>query len=107
MSRQENKQTCALCGAKCALTKHHLVPQVRCKNKYKEIKEDPSNLLWICDACHGHIHATFSENELRDLYNTKEKLLASEEMQKYIKWKMKHLDFKGHSKMSNERKRRR
>ena len=98
---------CELCGAECKLTLHHLVPQVRCKNKYKEVKDDPSNHLWVCDSCHGHIHATFTENELRDLYSTKEKLLATPEMQKFIAWKIKHPDFNGHSKMSVDKKRRR
>ena len=97
--------TCELCGLPCKLTKHHLCPQLKCKNKYKEIKEDPSNHIWICESCHGHIHATFTESELRDLYNTKEKLLAAPEIQKFIAWKRKHPDFTGHSKMSNARRR--
>ena len=95
---------CALCGCECALTKHHLVPQVKCHNKYKQIKEDESNLLWICRQCDDQVHALWSENELRDLYNTKEKLLKSESMQKFIVWRQKHPDFNGHSKMSNNRK---
>ena len=100
----EKEDICELCGCVCECTKHHLVPKVRAKNKYKEIKEDPSNIIWICRSCHDQIHALFSENELRDLYNTKDKLLESEEMQKFIKWKKKHPDFNGHSKMSNKRK---
>lgn len=96
---------CALCGAKKKLTRHHLIPKVRAKNKYKEIKEDPSNLLWICRSCHDQIHSLWDESTLRDLYNTKEKLLAAPEMQKFIVWKRKHPDFTGHSKMSNARRR--
>lgn len=95
---------CALCGAEKKLTQHHLIPKVRAKNKYKEIKEDPSNLLWICRSCHDQIHSLWDESTLRDLYNTKEKLLAAPEMQKFIVWKRKHPDFNGHSKMSNDRK---
>ena len=96
---------CALCGVEKKLTRHHLIPKVRAKNKYKEIKEDPSNLLWICRSCHDQIHSLWDESTLRDLYNTKEKLLAAPEMQKFIAWKRKHLDFTGHSKMSNARRR--
>lgn len=96
---------CALCGAEKKLTRHHLIPKVRAKNKYKEIKEDPSNLLWICRSCHDQIHSLWDESTLRDLYNTKEKLLAAPEMQKFISWKRKHPDFTGHSKMSNARRR--
>lgn len=95
---------CELCGIECDLTRHHLIPKLRAKNKYKDIKEDPSNLLWICRSCHDHIHASFSENELRDQYFTKELLLSAPEMQKFIKWKIKHPDFIGHAKMSNKRK---
>lgn len=104
-NQQNNREYCELCGVECECTKHHLIPQSRIRNKYKDIKEDPSNLIWICRSCHDHIHSTFDNTQLRDIYNTKEKLLESEEMQKFIKWKIKHPDFKGHSKMSNERKR--
>ena len=101
----DNTGICELCGCECALTKHHLVPQARCKNKYKQIKEDEANLLWICRQCHDQIHALWDENALRDLYSTKEKLLAAEPMQKFIAWRQKHPSFDGHSKMSNSRKR--
>ena len=96
---------CELCGIECELTKHHLVPVSRTRNKYKEIKEDPSNILWICRLCHDQLHSIFDNSTLRDLYNTKDKILSSEEMMKFIAWKKKHPDFKGHSKMSNKRKR--
>ena len=96
---------CELCGCDADLTAHHLIPKVKAKNKYREIKDDPSNLIWICRSCHDQIHAIFDNTQLRDIYNTKDKLLSSNEMQKFIKWKIKHPEFKGHSKMSNERKR--
>lgn len=95
---------CELCGVKCKCTKHHLIPVSRVRNKYKDIKEDPLNLLWVCRSCHDQIHSCFDNTQLRDLYNTKEKLLASYEMQKFIAWKKKHPEFNGHSKMSNQRK---
>ena len=98
---------CELCGIETELTKHHLVPKVKAKNKYKDIKEDDSNLIWICRSCHDQIHALYDESTLRDLYSTKEKLMAAEELKKYIAWKQKHPDFTGHSKMSNSRKGRR
>ena len=95
---------CELCGLECELTKHHLIPQSRIRNKYKDIKEDPSNLLWICRSCHDQIHAMFDNTELRDLYNTKESLLNNDKFNKYVKWKIKHPDFQGHAKMSNRRR---
>lgn len=105
MNNTENSK-CELCGCKCELTQHHLIPKVRAKKKYKYIRDDDSNIIMICRPCHDFIHATWSENELRDLYNTKDKLLAAPEMQKFIAWKIKHPDFAGHSKMSNQRKHR-
>ena len=104
MANKDSIERCELCGIECELTRHHLVPKLKAKNKYKDIKEDPSNLIWICRSCHDQIHSLWDESALRDLYNTKEKLLNSPEMQRFIKWKMKHPNFKGHSKMSNERK---
>ena len=104
MNIDNDKSKCELCGISCKTTKHHLIPQLKCKNKYKEIKDDPLNIIWVCRSCHDQIHACFSESQLRDLYNTKKKLLESDEMKKYISWKIKHPDFKGHSKMSNNRR---
>ena len=99
-----NEQQCELCGVECECTRHHLIPKLKAKNKYKDIKNDDSNIILICHSCHDFIHATFSENELRDLYCTKEKLMSSNDVQKFIAWKRKHPNFKGHSKMGNCRK---
>lgn len=95
---------CELCEFDCELSKHHLVPQSKAKNKYKEIKEDPSNLLWICRSCHDQIHAMFNNNELRDMYFTKDLLMSNENFRKFVEWKKKHPNFDGHSKLSNRRK---
>ena len=99
-------EKCELCGIECSLTKHHIIPVSRTRNKYKDIKNDESNIIWICRSCHDQLHAIFTNDQLRDTYNTKEKILGSEEMQRFIAWKKKHPDFIGHSKMSNSRKNR-
>ena len=105
MSKKDSHQElCELCGLPCETTAHHLIPKSRIRNKYKDIKEDSSNLIWICRSCHDQIHSLWDESTLRDLYNTKDKLLAAPEMQKFIAWKRKHPDFTGHSKMSNARR---
>lgn len=98
---------CELCGCECDLTKHHLIPQkVSRSAKYgKELKTEESNFLWICTECHSQIHALYSEQELRDFYYTRELLLSSDKLGKFIKWKVKHPTFNGSSKMSNHRKR--
>lgn len=100
--REDDK--CAICGSSENLTKHHLVPRVKCHNKYRQIENDDENIVMLCRSCHDAVHAAYSENELRDSYSTVEKLLAAPEIAKYAAWKKKHPDFKGHAKMSNRRK---
>ena len=99
-----SKEHCEMCGAETNLTKHHLIPHVKCKNKYKQIENDDSNIIMICRQCHDAIHATFSETELRDSYSTLESLLAAPEIAKFVTWRKKHPDFKGSAKMSNRRR---
>lgn len=103
-------QKCEICGCSHNIEKHHLVPQSKCHStKYsKKLKNDESNFLWICKNCHDTLHSYFTNNELRDLYSTKESLLMNEKFAKYVKWRIKHIDydFKS-SKMSNDVKRRR
>lgn len=100
----DNTEKCELCGSEFNLTRHHLVPKLKAKNKYKEIRDDDSNILIVCRSCHDQIHALYSESQLRDLYSSKEALSEAPELKKFISWKKKHLDFKGHSKMSNVRR---
>lgn len=96
------KDICEICGANCKLTIHHLIPQLKFKkDKYKENKT-----INICPMCHTTIHALFDESELRDNYNTIDKIKENEEFLKYYRWRLKHLDFNSVStKMSNKRKR--
>ena len=103
----DEEHACELCGVVCELTQHHLVPKVKAKNKYKDIRNDSSNIIWICRQCHDQLHSLWNENELRDLYSTKEKILAAPEMQKFIDWRKKHPEYNGHSKMSNSRRKHR
>lgn len=97
---------CQICGAQERLTKHHLVPQRVCRNKYKAIKNEESNLIWICDCCHRTIHAYYNEQELRDRMSTLESLLADAKFSSYVAWRKKHLGFKSNStKLSNSARR--
>lgn len=99
---------CELCGLDThRLTKHHLVPQnvSRTRKHPKSLKNDEGNFLWVCEECHSRIHSEFSNQELRDLYSTKEGLMSSEQIQKYVEWRRKHPNFSGSSKMSDRRRR--
>ena len=98
---------CELCGSDRNITKHHLIPQSQSRHKNKYLKTDEGNFLFVCEECHSQIHALFSNFELKNFYNTKEKLLEEQRMKKFVEWKIKHPDFNGSSKMSKERKNRR
>lgn len=74
-------ETCVFCNRPDVpgMHGHHVVP--RCKGG-KEI-------VPTCGSCGSFIHATWSHNQLRDEYNTFEKIVADERFQKYLKWLMK------------------
>ena len=101
---------CEICGIECdSLQVHHLIPQqVSRSSKYSnKLKNDENNFLMVCNACHSQIHALFTNQQLRDMFSSKDELLADEKFAAYVKWRKKHPEFKGSSKMSNSKKRRR
>lgn len=98
---------CELCGSPENLTRHHLCPRLKCKNKYKKIENDDSNILIVCEDCHRTIHAYFDENQLRDLYPSKDALLGNEKFAAFVEWKIRHPGKSSPSKMSNSRRRKR
>ena len=55
---------------------HHLVPRTF---KGKET-------IRIHKMCHRKIHSCFDERSLFNYYHTVERLLANEEIQKFVKW---------------------
>lgn len=58
---------------------HHLIPKTF---KGKE-------LVRLHKICHRKLHATFTEREMLNYYNTVDRLLEHEEIQKFIKWVQK------------------
>lgn len=95
---------CEICGIPAPLTKHHLVPVNVSRHKNKYLRTEESNFIWICEECHSQIHALFSNQELKEKYNTKELLMNEPRFRKFVEWRMKHPDFKGSSKMKKERR---
>ncbi|MEN0051281.1 MAG: HNH endonuclease [Bacteroidota bacterium] len=74
-------QKCPLCQRELGeinISKHHLIP----KSKGGTFGET----VMLHNICHQKIHSVFSEKELRDDYNTIEKLLANEQIAKFVKW---------------------
>jgi len=88
--------TCAFCQRKVPTRGHHVVP--RCKGG-REIAP-------TCQSCEDFIHKTWSHNELRDDFNTVEKILADARFQKFLRWLYKQQDqviFKSRRNRTRER----
>lgn len=68
---------CPLCEREVDMfDDHHLVP----KSKKGKVT------ITICRPCHNAIHDYFTNNELRDEYNTVEKLRSHDRFSKYLTW---------------------
>ena len=77
--------TCALCRRVIpheviddpqALQEHHLVPENRA--------ESPT--VTLCRPCHRQVHATFTNEDLREEYHTVEALRAADRLSGYLSW---------------------
>jgi hypothetical protein len=77
--------TCGLCRRRIpderladtqAIQEHHLRPERRA--------ESPTVML--CRPCHDQIHAVFTNEELRESYDTVEALREADRLQAYIDW---------------------
>jgi hypothetical protein len=75
--------TCALCrrrvpdvGDPQAVQEHHLRPERRA--------ESPTVML--CRPCHKQVHALFTNEELREGYDTAEALRGAERLAGYLAW---------------------
>ena len=70
---------CELCKMVLYTRRHHLTP------KSKGGKET----IDCCFTCENFLHKTFSNNELRDVYNSIESILSNEKFQSFLKWRRK------------------
>lgn len=77
--------TCALCRRKVydeviddpgAIQEHHLVPENR----------NHSPTVDLCRPCHEQIHAVFTNDELRESYDSIEALRGAERLRGYLNW---------------------
>lgn len=77
--------TCALCRRVVpdeaiddtqAIQEHHLRPEERAT----------SPTVMLCRPCHAQIHAVFTNEELRDDYDTIETLREADRLQEYLAW---------------------
>jgi hypothetical protein len=67
---------CAFCLRNVPTRGHHVVP--RCKGGRE--------IVPTCRSCEDFIHNTWTHNQLRDDFNTVEKIRADERFQKFLRW---------------------
>ncbi|WP_291722180.1 hypothetical protein [Bernardetia sp.] len=86
----EEEEKCELCEREKRLSFHHLIPRKMHRKKpflRKFGKEEMKTRgIMVCRKCHSTIHKFWDEKTLGEKYNTKEKLMATEEMQKFVAW---------------------
>ena len=55
--------------------------------------------------CHDKLHHTFTEREMLNYYNTIERILENEDIQKFVKWiQKKDVNYYSKNKDTNKRK---
>ena len=69
-------ELCVFCLRNVPTRGHHVVP--RCKGG-REIAS-------TCHSCEDFVHKTWSHNELRDEFNSVEKIRTDERFQKFLRW---------------------
>jgi hypothetical protein len=83
-------EVCELCGRAAPLTRHHLIPKALHDKPYVQKRYAKSTritaTLWVCRACHNHLHKTFSEKELALTYNNREAILGDPRMRQFVDW---------------------
>jgi hypothetical protein len=86
----EPEPCCELCGRTIAVTKHHLIPRTRHKNKANkktfDRREVHERVAWLCRPCHSNVHALLTEKELERDYNTLEALREHPGVSKFSSW---------------------
>lgn len=93
--------TCELCHRQdITLTKHHLLP--------REEGGKEEHIAYICEDCHKHIHALYTNKELAVRLDTIAALQADDRIKKYLKFiKKQPASKKVRSRKSNERRKKR
>jgi hypothetical protein len=69
-------EACVFCHRRVPTRGHHVVP--RCKGG--------RDVAPTCHSCEDFIHKTWTHNQLRDHFNTVEKIRDDERFQKFLRW---------------------
>jgi hypothetical protein len=83
-------ETCAACswsGSLCPLCRH---AEANSRHHGIPASQGGKEIVRLCRPCHSQIHATFTNKQLEKRYSTVEKLLASDEIWKFVQWRHKH-----------------
>lgn len=89
MAVTDKPAECQLCERELHLTFHHLIPRkVQRRTRFQKhySKEQLALGIWVCRPCHNAIHRFHDEMTLGQAFNTLEKLLDCEKLQKHIGW---------------------
>lgn len=82
---------CQLCGRSVGeLTKHHLIPRTRHKNRRNKRdfhrRDVRTRTIDVCRPCHKNIHAVLDNKELERSYNTLAALKSHPDIRKFSEW---------------------
>jgi hypothetical protein len=77
--RSDEPEQCAFCHRNVATRQHHVIP--RCKGG--------RDTAPTCRSCEDFIHKTWTHNQLRDDFNTVEKIQADPRYQEFLRWLQK------------------
>lgn len=82
---------CEMCERPVQLTKHHLIPKETHTRMMKRgvEKEVLNRTINICRACHNAVHNVAANRVLATEYNTLEKLMQVEAIQRFVAWNAK------------------
>lgn len=72
-------ELCKLCERELPeayITDHHLTPENR----------KQSDVVDLCQPCHNQVHAMFTNDELKEEYNSIAELKAADRIEAYIEW---------------------
>ena len=81
--------SCAICGREETLTRHHLIPRTRHRNKRNKREFERAvvrQVVGICRPCHSQIHALLTEKELEREFNTVARLKEHAGVAKFAEW---------------------
>lgn len=91
--KPDKPDSCEFCQRHLKLTFHHLVPKKVHKDR-RVLKLFPDIDLihygiWLCVACHKHLHQNFNHDDLAFRLNKKDDLLNNDKIKSFTAWASK------------------